>query len=93
MTTIDRVVAEIKAAGISTPELIVALSGKPKTKANKPKAISNQSQVDCAAPGIYRVKGAVGLHLKRGENVLVAGSIASGSRESGRKWVLAPLPT
>jgi len=91
MTTIDRVVAEIKAAGISPAALIAALSGK--SKANKPKAISNQSQVDCAGPGIYRVKGAVGLHLKRGENVLVAGSIASGSRESGRKWVLAPLPT
>ena len=60
MTTIDRVVAEIKAAGISTAALIAALSGKPKTKANRPKAISNQSQVDCAGPGIYRVKGAVG---------------------------------
>ena len=68
MTTIDRVVAEIKAAGISTAALIAALSGEPKTKANKPRAISNQSQVDCAGPGIYRVKGAVGLHLKRGEN-------------------------
>jgi hypothetical protein len=93
MTTIDRMVAEIKAAGISTAALIAALSGKPKTKAHKPKAISNQSQVDCAGPGIYRVKGAVGFTSRGARMVLVVGSIASASREDGRKWVLARLPT
>jgi integrase len=77
MTAIDLVVAGIKASisasgvsenGIARLENKIArLLASTATAALKvtPKTVSTQEQAEKAAPGVYRVKGAVGLHLKK----------------------------
>jgi len=62
--TAKEIAALIRASGVSAKAIIAALKPAGKT----PKTISNQQQAEAAGPGVYRVKGAVGLHLKKGEN-------------------------
>jgi hypothetical protein len=72
-TTVDQTMAEISAlisASGSRANRIARLLLSTAKAALKPKekAVANQQQVGNAAPGVHRVKGAVGLHLRKGEN-------------------------
>jgi hypothetical protein len=62
--TAKEIAALIRASGVSAKAILAALKSAGKT----PKTISNQQQAEAAGPGVYRVKGAVGLHLKKGES-------------------------
>jgi integrase len=67
MKTIDRIVAAIRRAGVSPDALMAAIHAPaPATRPKAaPKAISTHDQAERAAPGVYRVKNAKGLYLKK----------------------------
>jgi hypothetical protein len=70
--TAAEIVAAMQAAGVSM-ETLAAEHEKTKaapaeTKKAKSKLITNQAQAEAAKPGVHRVKDAVGLYLKKGEN-------------------------
>jgi integrase len=71
--TIDQMMAEISGlvagSGPRARKLARLLVATAKAAlAPKPAAISNQAQAEAAGPGVHRVKGAVGLHLRNGDN-------------------------
>jgi integrase len=66
-TTIDQVIAKIRAAGVSENRIARLLAGAAKALMQPKRAtISNQDQAKTADPGVYRVKGAKGLYFKKG---------------------------
>jgi integrase len=67
--TVEEVRAMLLASGASLATLKAALAGlitEPKTKTVR-KPISTQAQAENAAPGLHRVRNAVGLYLNKGD--------------------------
>jgi hypothetical protein len=98
-TTVDQTLAEISAlisgSGARANKLarLLAATAKAALAKGAAKAISNQARAESAAPGVHRIKGAVGLYLKKGEAALAHGFIASASTAGARKWASARSPT
>jgi integrase len=68
MDTVKEIKAAILASGVSLKTVIAALSTPDEDEADRKKLISTQAQAEKARRGVHRVKGAVGLYLKKGEN-------------------------
>ena len=68
MSTVERVIEEIKKSGVAASAIIAALRAS-ETKITKPRigTIGNQQQAMSAGPGDYKVKGSPGLYLRKGE--------------------------
>jgi integrase len=62
-TAAAEIAAAIRASGVSMDAIVAALSEADKSGS---RLISTQAQAEKAAPGIHRVKDAVGLYLKKG---------------------------